>query len=82
MQASDLASVARIEARIFAFPWTVGNFSDSLAAGYDAWIFEERSGEVLNLATEVGGLHQPGTGIAFVLDLAGVVGLAPPVAGA
>jgi len=50
MQASDLAAVARIEARIFAFPWTVGNFSDSLAAGYDAWVFEQSSGEMLGYA--------------------------------
>lgn len=39
MRESDLASVARIEARIFAAPWTLGNFADSLAAGYDGWVF-------------------------------------------
>ena len=35
-----------------------------------------RSAEVLALATAVGGLQQPGTGIAFAIDVAGVVGLA------
>ena len=50
MNPSDLASVARIEARIFACPWTVGNFSDSLAAGYDAWVFKQLGGEMLGYA--------------------------------
>ncbi len=35
-----------------------------------------RSAEVLDLAATVAGLHQPGTGIAFAIDVAGVVGLA------
>lgn len=38
MRSEDLLEVARIEARIFEFPWTYGNFADSLAAGYDAWV--------------------------------------------
>jgi len=37
---ADLAQVAQIEERIFPFPWTFGNFADSLAAGYDGWVFE------------------------------------------
>jgi ribosomal-protein-alanine N-acetyltransferase len=40
MRHTDLAQVAQIEARIFPFPWTYGNFADSLAAGYDGWVFE------------------------------------------
>jgi ribosomal-protein-alanine N-acetyltransferase len=40
MRRADLATVALIEARIFPFPWTLGNFADSLAAGYDGWVFE------------------------------------------
>lgn len=40
MRRSDLATVAQIESRIFQFPWTLGNFADSLAAGYDGWVFE------------------------------------------
>lgn len=39
-----------------------------------------RSSDVMTMATEVGGLQQPGTGIAFAIDLAGVVGLAPAAA--
>jgi [ribosomal protein S18]-alanine N-acetyltransferase len=40
MTADDLTVVARIEAQVYPFPWTRANFADSLAAGYDAWIFE------------------------------------------
>lgn len=40
MQRRDLGTVAAIERQIYPFPWTRGNFADSLSAGYDAWIFE------------------------------------------
>lgn len=40
MQVADLARVMEIETAIYPFPWTRGNFSDSLKAGYDAWVFE------------------------------------------
>jgi ribosomal-protein-alanine N-acetyltransferase len=40
MRRADLAQVSQIEARIFPFPWTYGNFADSLAAGYDGWVLE------------------------------------------
>lgn len=39
MRMDDLSRVAEIEARIFAAPWTRGNFADSLSAGYDGWVF-------------------------------------------
>lgn len=38
MGEADLDAVAAAEARIHAFPWTRGNFADSLAAGHGAWI--------------------------------------------
>lgn len=37
---ADLDAVMRIEDEIYPFPWSRGNFVDSLKAGYDAWIFE------------------------------------------
>lgn len=40
MRASDLEAVIAIEQQVYPFPWTRGNFVDSLAAGYDAWVFE------------------------------------------
>ena len=35
MRESDLAEVMAIEAAIYSHPWTRGNFSDSLRAGYE-----------------------------------------------
>ncbi|MCP5264549.1 MAG: ribosomal protein S18-alanine N-acetyltransferase [Burkholderiaceae bacterium] len=39
MRVEDLDRVMGIERLIYPFPWSRGNFDDSLAAGYDAWIF-------------------------------------------
>jgi len=33
----DLDAVVAIEREIYEFPWTLGNFRDSLAAGYSCW---------------------------------------------
>jgi ribosomal-protein-alanine N-acetyltransferase len=38
MTEANLDAVAAAEARIYAFPWTRGNFADSLAAGHQAWL--------------------------------------------
>ena len=40
MTAGDLDTVVAIEESIYAHPWTRGNFSDSLTAGYHCWIVE------------------------------------------
>lgn len=40
MQREDLGTIVAIEQCIHVAPWTRGNFSDALAAGYDAWLFE------------------------------------------
>jgi len=40
MHRSDLDTVMRLEQELYPFPWTRGNFGDSLTAGYDAWVFE------------------------------------------
>jgi ribosomal-protein-alanine N-acetyltransferase len=41
MQAADLDAVMAVEKRIYPFPWTLGNFRDSLAAGHGAYVFCE-----------------------------------------
>ncbi len=38
MTPADIARVVSIENTIYEFPWTPGNFSDSLQAGYHCWI--------------------------------------------
>ncbi|HEX5801986.1 MAG TPA: ribosomal protein S18-alanine N-acetyltransferase [Azospira sp.] len=38
MNASDLDEIVAIENVVYPFPWSRGNFADSLAAGYSAWV--------------------------------------------
>lgn len=38
MHEEDLDWVVENEQELHAFPWTAGNFSDSLQAGYGAWV--------------------------------------------
>ncbi len=33
----EVSEVTRIESEVYAFPWTVGNFIDSLTAGHSCW---------------------------------------------
>ncbi len=37
MRTGDLPEIARLEKSLYAFPWSLGNFRDSLTAGYDCW---------------------------------------------
>lgn len=40
MTAADLDVIAAIEQAAYPHPWTRGNFSDSLEAGYHGWVLE------------------------------------------
>jgi ribosomal-protein-alanine N-acetyltransferase len=44
MRERDLPAVLEIERRIYEFPWTLGNFLDSLRAGYGCWVFRGAAG--------------------------------------
>jgi len=44
MAAADLAAVEAIERSVYSHPWTMGNFTDSLEAGYHCWIMEREGG--------------------------------------
>jgi ribosomal-protein-alanine N-acetyltransferase len=46
MTERDLDAVLAIESDIYAFPWTRGNFLDSLAAGYSCWLYGERAAPI------------------------------------
>lgn len=39
MRHEDIDAVMAIERAVYPFPWSAGNFADSLDAGYDAWLF-------------------------------------------
>lgn len=44
MGEGDLDAVMEVERRIYEFPWTPGNFHDSIRAGYDCWICRNGAG--------------------------------------
>ncbi len=46
MRVSDVDEVTRIENDAYPFPWTRGNFLDSLDSGYDAWVLREAGGRL------------------------------------
>jgi len=49
MADSDLDKILAIERAIYAFPWTRGNFRDSLRAGYSCWS-ARADGEIIGYA--------------------------------
>ena len=49
MTAADLPAVMAIERAIYAFPWTLGNFRDSIASGYHCAAYL-RDGELIGYA--------------------------------
>jgi len=50
MQPQDVAEVLAIEQVAYEFPWTHGNFVDSLRAGHSAWTMRDTSGNLLAYA--------------------------------
>lgn len=60
MGAADLPAVLAVEARAYSFPWTRGNFIDSLAAGYLAELLVDDDDTLLGYVVAmvgVGELH-------------------------
>ena len=47
MQATNLGEVLAIENAVYPFPWTKGNFLDSLNHGYETWILRDASRSLL-----------------------------------
>lgn len=47
MQPSDISDVLAIENDLYPFPWTRGNFLDSIHSGYETWILRDVA-DVLN----------------------------------
>jgi ribosomal-protein-alanine N-acetyltransferase len=40
----DLDEVVAVEQQIYPFPWTRGNFADSLRSGYSSWVLRDSQG--------------------------------------
>jgi ribosomal-protein-alanine N-acetyltransferase len=58
MTVGDLDEVARIEAAAYEFPWTRGNFIDSLAAGYVARVLRADEGAVVGYFIAMKGVDE------------------------
>jgi len=46
MQPADLDAVLAIENDVYPFPWTRGNFMDSIASGYETWVLRDGLGTI------------------------------------
>jgi ribosomal-protein-alanine N-acetyltransferase len=49
MQVVDVDAIMAIEPTIFPYPWSRGNFTDSLNSGYSCWV-AEHDGKVMGYA--------------------------------
>lgn len=60
MAVGALDGVVELELAVYPFPWTRGNFVDSLAAGYTAWTLNHVDGDLIGYCvamTGVGEMH-------------------------
>ena len=46
MTMDDVDEVHALECSVFPHPWSRANFSDSVQAGYDAWLLRDTDGEL------------------------------------
>jgi ribosomal-protein-alanine N-acetyltransferase len=58
MTVQQLDTVLAIELQAYAFPWTRGNFIDSLAAGYTAQVLYGSQGELLGYFIAMDGVDE------------------------
>jgi len=58
MTVADLERVLAIEALAYSHPWTRGNFIDSLAAGYLAWLRLDAAGRCIGYCVAMPGFEE------------------------
>lgn len=58
MQVQDLDAVLAIETGAYSFPWTRGNFIDSLAAGYHAQVLVAEDGAIAGYIVAMPGVDE------------------------
>jgi ribosomal-protein-alanine N-acetyltransferase len=58
MTAPQLDAVVAIEVSAYAFPWSRGNFVDSIAAGYPAQVLYSASGDTLGYFVAMAGVDE------------------------
>ena len=58
MTTAQLDAVLAVEVSAYPFPWTRGNFIDSLAAGHPAWLLQDRAGGLLGYFVAMTGVEE------------------------
>lgn len=58
MAITDLDAVLAVEARAYGWPWSRGNFIDTLAAGYLAEVLEDRDAGVIGYFVAMTGVDE------------------------
>ena len=58
MTVADLDRVLAIEVSVYSHPWTRGNFIDSLAAGYLAWLRLDAQGRCIGYCVAMPGFEE------------------------
>ncbi|MEO8311797.1 MAG: ribosomal protein S18-alanine N-acetyltransferase [Caldimonas sp.] len=58
MTIASLEGVLELENEVYAFPWTRGNFVDSLVAGYTAWTLNLVDGELIGYCVAMAGVDE------------------------
>ena len=58
MTVSSLDGVIELENAIYPFPWTRGNFVDSLVAGYTAWTLNHVDGDLVGYCVAMSGIGE------------------------
>ncbi len=57
MRDADIPAVLLVEKDSYEFPWSAGNFLDSIHAGYSAWVYEV-GGEIIGHAVLMAALDE------------------------
>jgi ribosomal-protein-alanine N-acetyltransferase len=58
MTVATLDDVLVLEAEVYPFPWTRGNFVDSLAAGYTAWTLRRAGADLIGYCVAMIGVDE------------------------
>ena len=58
MTVASLDAVVALELQVYPFPWSRGNFVDSLVAGYTAWTLDGAGGELVGYCISMRGVEE------------------------
>ena len=58
MTIASLDGVLEVEIEVYPFPWTRGNFVDSLVAGYTAWTLNQVDGTLIGYCVAMAGVEE------------------------